>query len=109
MLFWSFWNLPFFSVFSVPPWLTTILSGHPEEPATKDLFVLHYPLITIHYSLVLGVYSQLPEGLTLRSGRKGGSMRTNSRLFLAILLLIVASVSASAQVEKVAARSARPL
>jgi len=36
-------------------------------------------------------------------------MRTNSRLFLAILLLIVASVSASAQVEKVAARSARPL
>jgi hypothetical protein len=36
-------------------------------------------------------------------------MRTSSRLVLAILLMIVASVSAGAQVEKAAARSARPL
>ena len=36
-------------------------------------------------------------------------MRTNSRLILAILLMLVAGVSASAQVEKAAARSARPL
>jgi hypothetical protein len=36
-------------------------------------------------------------------------MRSNSRLFLAILLILGAGISASAQVEKAAARSARPL
>jgi len=36
-------------------------------------------------------------------------MRSEIRLVLAILFIIAASISASAQVEKAAARSARPL
>ena len=36
-------------------------------------------------------------------------MRSKSRLIMAVFLLLASGVSAGAQVEKVAARSARPL